>query len=79
MKKVKVRTPTGKNRIVYRREPTKGASCANCGTKLHGVAKGSESRIRKLSLSDKRPLRPFGGYYCSPCSQEVFRNRARNI
>ena len=79
MPKVKVRTPGG--RIVIRRKKKrhKYAKCAGCGKRLHGVPTGPQVKIRKLAKSKKRPSRPYGGYYCSSCMRELFREKARKI
>ena len=73
----KKRTPTGKVKIVVERKKPKIAKCAICGSPLHGVPREIPSRMRKLPLSKKRPNRPFGGYLCSKCMREFFRERVR--
>ena len=41
--------------------------CANCGGVLPGVPRGTSMEIRRLSKSERRPSRPYGGQLCSPC------------
>ena len=77
--KIKKKTPTGKIRIVERRKRPKIAKCAICKTPLSGVPREIPSRIRKLSLSERRPNRPFGGYLCSKCMRKIFKEKARGI
>ena len=79
MKKVRKRTVTGRNVFVYRKARTAKAICNNCGRELHGIPRASVPQIAKLSKSDKRPNRKFGGYYCGNCTKELFRNAARNV
>lgn len=57
-----------------RRKPAKH-KCAKCGTVLAGTAR--ELPYKKLTLSQKRPTRPFGGYMCSSCTRKVLREKAR--
>jgi len=79
MKKVTRRTVTGKNVIVYRKGRIAAAVCSNCGRELHGIPRLTKLQLGKLSKSEKRPNRKFGGYLCSKCTKEFLRNAARNI
>ena len=76
--KIKRKTPTGKIKIVKRRKKPKIARCAICKSPLH-VPREIPSKLRKLSLSEKRPNRPYGGYLCSKCMREIMKERARRI
>ena len=72
LKRVAVRTPG--NRVVYhyRKEKTSKHVCAICGRPLHGVPHGRRpSEVRKLSKTEKRPERIFGGVLCSDCARKV--------
>lgn len=77
--KVKRRTPTGKNVMHKRKERPAKAKCANCGSLLHGTPRFVQNNIGKLSKSEKRPNRSYGGYLCSKCGRELLRERARSI
>lgn len=77
--KVKRRTPSGKIKIHNRKERPSSVKCANCKSPLHGLSRLIPSEIRKLSASERRPDRPYGGYLCSNCSREIFRERARSV
>lgn len=77
--KVKRRTPTGKIVISNRKERPATAKCANCKSQLHGVQRKIPSEFKKLSASERRPERPYGGYLCSNCSREIFRERVRSV
>ena len=79
MPEVKRRTPGGKLVIRRREKRHKFAKCAGCGKRLHGVPRLPRVQIRKLAKSEKRPSRPYGGYYCSSCMRELFRERVRKI
>jgi len=69
------------SRTVLRFKKSKSgfAECARCGRRLHGVSRGRVGEIRKLSKTEKRPERPYGGYYCSKCSREIFKDRVRKL
>jgi large subunit ribosomal protein L34e len=55
------------------------AKCANCKKPLHGMPGLSQNEIRKLAKTERRPSRAYGGYLCSNCTKELFRERARSI
>ncbi|MDI6806759.1 MAG: 50S ribosomal protein L34e [Candidatus Aenigmarchaeota archaeon] len=76
---VKRRTPTGRIVLVRGRKRPRIAICARCKKPLHGVPIKIPSEIRRLSKSKRRPSRPFGGYLCSSCAREYFREKARKI
>lgn len=79
MKQVKKRITSGKIVIRYKREKISAIACPNCGTTLHGVPRLYSSKIGKLSKSEKKPNRSFGGHFCSSCTREIFRERARSV
>ncbi len=72
LKKIKVRTPGGRVVIRFRREKPSKHKCAICGNELFGVPHGkTPSQVRKLSKSERRPERVFGGVLCSNCARKV--------
>lgn len=72
LKKVKRRTPGGKVVIHFRKPKTGKHVCAICGRPLHGVPHGKRpSQVRKLSKTEKRPERIFGGVLCADCERKV--------
>jgi len=77
--KVKRRTPSGKITFHHRKERPAQAKCANCKEPLHGVPRLIPSEFKKLSATERRPERPYGGYLCSSCSRETFRERVRSM
>jgi len=79
MRKVKIRTPAGKIAIHFKKRKTQPAKCASCGKILHGVPRVTSTKIKKLSKSEKRPTRIFGGYFCPACTEALLRERARQV
>ncbi len=77
--KKKVRTPTGKVKIVEVRKRPKIAKCAICGKPLSGVPREIPSKIRKLAKTEKRPNRPYGGYLCPSCMRKVMKEKAMEV
>lgn len=79
MIKIKKRTAAGKVVVRKGRRRPGIARCAGCGKPLHGVPARIPSMMRKLAKTQKRPSRPYGGYYCSECMRAVFREKAKKI
>jgi large subunit ribosomal protein L34e len=79
MPRIKRRTPTGRVVIKIKRKKTKAARCALCGKPLHGVPRLNATELRKLAKTEKRPERAYGGYYCSKCSRELFKEKVRSL
>ncbi|HDH91637.1 MAG TPA: hypothetical protein ENF38_01660 [Candidatus Aenigmarchaeota archaeon] len=51
--------------------------CAICKKPLSGVPKQKPSLVRKLSKTEKRVNRPYGGYLCSRCMRKIMREKVR--
>jgi len=77
LKQVRKRTPGGKVKIVYKHKRPGKHVCAICKEVLHGKPRGRPVEIRKLSKSERRPERPFGGMLCSKCSRKIISLRAK--
>lgn len=76
-RRVKSKTPGGKNVVHYsRRKPSK-PKCGGCGAVLAGVPTERVSKLGKLSKTEKRPSRPYGGVLCSKCSRKKLTVKAR--
>ena len=73
----KVRTPGGRLVMHETRKRHGDAVCAICGGLLLGVKTGSKVEMGKLSRSERRPERPFGGVLCSACTRNIISMRAR--
>jgi large subunit ribosomal protein L34e len=74
-----VKTPGSRSVIRYGKKKSGMAMCAVCKKPLHGVPRVREIEMKKLTKTERRPERPFGGNLCSSCMREIMRNRARNI
>lgn len=79
MVKVKVRTPSGRVAIKNKNRKPAFAKCAVCGKRLHGLRKLTPTELRKMAKTKRKPERPYGGYMCSECSREFFREKARKF
>ncbi|MEM4268053.1 MAG: 50S ribosomal protein L34e [Candidatus Woesearchaeota archaeon] len=77
-RRVRKTTPGGVNKIFYsKRKPAK-ARCGGCGALLAGVPRERPSRLRRMSLTSKRPERPYGGVLCSRCLRTKMKEFVRN-
>lgn len=77
MKKVAKKTPGGRIKMQYRHKVYSKQKCAICKSLLHGTPSGSPASIAKLTKSQRRPTRPFGGQLCSKCSRKVLAMKAK--
>ena len=77
LRRVYVRIPSGKAVIHYRRKKPKIAHCNKCGAILKGVPRERPYKLKKLSKTQRRPERPYGGVLCSRCMRSLFIERAR--
>ncbi len=73
--KRKVKTPGNRIVIHHSRKKTSFAKCAKCKKPLQGVRRFTHSQFKKLSKTEKRPERPYGGSLCSSCMRQLFRER----
>jgi len=71
-RKIHVRTPSSGVVVHFERRAFPAPTCTGCGAVLHGA-----SADRGISKTEKRPSRPFGGVYCSPCSRARIRASSR--
>jgi large subunit ribosomal protein L34e len=75
LRKIKVNTPGGRRKIHLERKKNAPAKCAICKKPLAGRKKGRDSDIAKLSKTQKRPERPFGGFLCPSCMRTEIKKR----
>ena len=69
---------TVKNKtIINRRQKPSPAVCGLCGTTLKGVPKKTKAELAKLSKTEKRPERKFGGVLCSNCVSVLIKEKTR--
>jgi large subunit ribosomal protein L34e len=71
----RVTTPGGRVVIHYRKKHVSAPKCRSCGKVLHGVARGRQKEIGKLSKSERKPERPYGGNLCSPCTRKLMKSK----
>src|SRR3989344_3724023 len=71
------KTPRGRTSVFYRPKKPAYATCAICGMRLQAVPKRAPAYMRKLSKTEKRPERLFGGVLCHACVQELLKERIR--
>jgi large subunit ribosomal protein L34e len=77
LRRVFKKTPGGNTVVHYtKRKPSK-AVCSDCGAVLSGVENNRPSKLQKLSKTQKRPSRPFGGVLCTKCTRKLMINKAR--
>lgn len=79
MKKIRIRIPSGRSVIRYKRKRIGFSVCANCNRQLHGTPRLTVAEIGKLAKTQKRPSRAYGGYLCGNCTKDLFREKARMI
>ena len=72
-KRRKKKSPTGLIVRIYKRDKEAARKCALCDAKLHGVPRDK----RKLSKTEKRLERVFGGVLCAKCVQTIIKDKTR--
>ncbi len=77
--RIKKKTPSGKIVIHYRKRKPAKPKCAICKKPLLGVPKDLPYKIKKLSKTQKRPERPYGGYLCSSCMRKKILEKVPNL
>lgn len=75
-RKLHVKTPGGKSKIHFEKKSNKIPHCSICKAPLNGV---KTNKIYSFSLSQKRPERPFGGYLCHKCLENLIKMSVRGI
>lgn len=66
---MKIKTPSGKITIQYRKRAHSPKTCNSCGAKLHGITGGMG-----VAASKRNPSRPYAGVLCSGCSRSKIKN-----
>ena len=72
-----IRTPS-RTKLKRIDKRTKKPHCSRCGSILHGVAFGNQSKIRKMSKSEHLPNRMHAGYLCSRCLKSAIKAEVRS-
>ncbi|OGI15352.1 50S ribosomal protein L34e [Candidatus Micrarchaeota archaeon RBG_16_49_10] len=76
IRKMKTKIPGNRVVVHFSRKKPSIAKCGSCGKPLNGVPRLRPSRLKKLSKTEKRPERPYGGSLCPECSRKIFRMKA---
>ncbi len=78
-RRVHVRTPGGRTVLHMKRRAPEKPHCADCGLVLQGVARALPFEVGKLSKTERRPERPYGGVLCSACTRAKFSHGSENV
>jgi len=76
-RRTKVTTPGGRRVQHHTPRPHNRAQCGQCKEPLQAVFTARRSLLRRLSKSERRPSRPYGGVLCSRCSRATIKAKAR--
>jgi len=74
---IKRRTPQGRTSTHYVKQKPKKATCARCGASLGGVPREIPNRLKKMTRSQRRVSRKFGGVLCGKCVRAAEKYRVR--
>jgi len=74
-----LRLPGGRVKTRFKREKVNVLRCSRCGGILHGGSRLIPSKLGKLSASEKRVERIFGGHLCHSCLREVLKTSVRSV
>ena len=79
LRRVFVKAPGNTVKLHYKKRKPSKAKCGKCKAVLRGVARARPYKMKKMSLSQKRPTRPYGGNLCSACTRSLFKEQARKV
>lgn len=79
IRRVQVRTPSGRNVQHYERRKPGKAICGTCGAVLKGIPHVLGYQLRTMAKTTKRPERPYGGVLCSECTRRVIIAQSRKL
>ena len=79
LRRLQVKTPSGKTIVHYKERKPAKAKCGKCGNLINGVPRERNVKMRNMSKSFKRPERPYGGNLCSKCTRLLIIQKARAI
>jgi large subunit ribosomal protein L34e len=74
-----LRLPGGRIETHFRREKIGASYCIRCGQMLLGVPRLTSSKLRKLSASQRRVERIYGGQLCHSCIRYLLKQAVRRI
>ncbi|MEM2917835.1 MAG: 50S ribosomal protein L34e [Candidatus Bathyarchaeia archaeon] len=78
-KRVYLKLPGGKSVIHYEKEKQGYLRCSRCSRILFGIPRLSSSELRKLSMSQRRIKRMYGGQLCHTCLQDMLKEAVRSL
>ena len=71
------RSPSGRPlRLVKPKKPG-AVHCALCGKIMQAIPRRSQAQMAKLSKTEKRPERVYGGVLCASCTQQIVKEKTR--
>ena len=76
-KRVQKKVPGGRTTIHYEKEKSKPAKCSRCRQILHGIPRCHPSELRKLTRSQRKVMRMYGGQLCANCLRELLKEAVR--
>ena len=74
LKRVNVKTPSGKNVIHHKKRNRQLPKCAISKKPLRGIPRLTNTKFKNLNLSSKRVSRKYGGYMSSTALKEKILN-----
>jgi large subunit ribosomal protein L34e len=76
--KKQVSTATTTKQRVVKRKPSR-AKGKETGEHLHGVPRGRPVDLKRMTKSQRRPDRPYGGVLSGKAMRQRFKEQARNL
>ena len=70
LRRVFRKTPGARNVLHYVKRKPKAARCGGCNAILQGVPRDIPSKIARMSKTQMRPERIFGGNLCHACTRQ---------
>jgi len=78
-RKVFVKAPGNTIKVHYSARKPARAVCPIYGTPLSGVPRKNPADLKKLSKSERKPERPFGGMLSSKATRDIMKDKARSM
>jgi len=76
-KRAPKRLPGGGATMHYKKEKVRASRCARCNRVLSGVPRLTPFKMGKLTASQKRIQRIYGGQLCHVCLQDLLKHEVR--
>jgi large subunit ribosomal protein L34e len=77
LRRLSMKVPGGRLRISNTRRKPSRPTCPITGQRLQGVPQTKRFKISKMSKSQKRPQRPYGGVLSSSAMRSLIIRKAR--